>query len=168
MSGKGPPRRHNGRLIPGGGPLNPKGRPRAGTALTEMIREQVDPSELGRIAMDLARGLPVIQDLEWLRKKADAERAGLPAPEIRGVEVVWPTQSDRLRALEFLATWGYQKPAEKHEFTVDRAGAPDYSKLTDEELDLLERAHNKALGVDTDGAIDVSSLAVPDDKLDDE
>lgn len=140
-----PPRAPDGRLLPGRS-LNPKGRPRAGTAFAEAVREHVDPLELIRIAKSIARGEPAVRDLLWLRNKAEADARGVPPPSIEGVEVVWPTQSERLAALTFLRDSGYQRPVQQLELTQGPAIERDYSKLSDAELDQLEALHAKAAG----------------------
>lgn len=154
-----------GRLLPGHANLNPKGRPRTGTAFAEAVREHVDPQELIRIAIAIARGEPAVRDLQWLRARAEAEAQGEEPPTIQGVEVVWPTQSERIAALTFLRDSGYQKPAQQLEIGPPTSQALDYSKLSDEELDQLEALHNKAAGAlaapltheQTQGAIDVQA-----------
>jgi hypothetical protein len=160
-------RDERGRLLPGCPANNPRGRPKTGLALAEAVREHVDPAELVRLALDLARGLPAVRDLEHLRKKKEAERAGLEPPPIEGVEVVWPSHADRMSALTFLADRGWSKPVAISEVSLGvSAGAPaptmDYSKLSQAELDALEAISAKAAGLPTPHqvttAIDVAVL----------
>lgn len=130
------------------------GRPRSGTSFAEAVREHVDPVELIRIALDIARGQPAVCDLLWLRKKTEALAKGEPIPEITGVEVKWPTQAERLAALNFLRDSGYQRPAQTVE--IGQAAKPpvDYAGLSDAELAQLESLHAKAAGMTI---IDVAS-----------
>lgn len=148
MSTNPPARDAKGRLLKGT-VLNPKGRPKTGTAFAEAVREHVDPLELIRIALAIARGEPAVQDLQYLRQKAEAEARGEAAPVIEGVGVVWPSMSDRQHALNFLRDSGWQKPTQQVEITHgdDTPKLLDYSKLSDEDLDKLEALHAKAAGV---------------------
>lgn len=137
-----------GKAVKGGVKVvtNHKGRPRSGTAFAEAVRELVEPREVIGLALIIARGQPVVRDLNYLRDANKAKREGREPPPIEGVEVQWPTTSERLAAMTFLRDAGYSKPAQQLE--IAPAPAPpmlDYSKLTDEELDELERLHNKAL-----------------------
>lgn len=139
----------NGRLLPGYANLNPKGRPRTGLALTEMIRELVPPELLVEQAYLLAMGHPVIRDLQYLRDCAKAERDGTTPPEPpRNIDdPIWPTQADRLAAIKFLAEWGYQKPVQQVEVMAPSTPRLDLSKLTQSELDEYERVQRKMAGL---------------------
>lgn len=127
---------------------NPKGRPKTGTAFAEAVREHVDPLELIRLALEIARGEPSVRDVQHLRNAAVAKAKGEPPPAIEGVEVAWPTNAERLSAIAFLHGSAWQKPAQGVVVsTGDEKPAYDYSKLTPAELDQLESALSKALGI---------------------
>lgn len=160
-----PPQRDaRGRLLPGQ-TANRNGRPRTGTAFAEAVREHVDPVELIMLALDIARGLPAVRDLVWLRAAQEAKVAGRPPPPIEGVQVVWPSQPDRLAALTFLRDSGWQRPPQQTQLEVNATSGPpallDYSRLSQAELDALEALHAKAAGVVTvgqaAGALETSS-----------
>jgi hypothetical protein len=144
-----PLRDSHGRLLPGGGPLNPKGRPRSGFAAAEIIREHGEDTGLLReviqLAFNVALGRPVLLDMDYLAERAQARRDGLPDPPRRG-EAVQPTITEMQRAWEFLLAWGYRKPPQE----VEINGTPspvDYGRLSDAELDALEALHAKAAGI---------------------
>lgn len=135
----------NSRVMKGAKGTNLKGRPRSGLAFAEAVREKCDPHALIDIVLRIARGEPAVKDLTYLREMTKARRAGRPDPVVEGVEVAWPSISDRLSAITFLRDAGYSKPAQQVE--IAPAPAPpmiDYSKLTDDELDQLEALHAKA------------------------
>lgn len=149
-AGPAPAKRGPHRFQKGMPSANPKGRPRAGTAFAEAVREKVDPGELIDIALDIARGLPAVQDLEFLRKKAEAVAKGEPLPKLEGVQVKWPTQAERLAALTFLRDAGYTKPAQQLEVGAISPKVPtleEASHMSDAELAELERLHRKAMGI---------------------
>ncbi len=135
---------------PNGNPLwrrgycaNPGGRPRAGTSLTKMIRERVPLDELVELSMAMARGEPVIRQAEYMRELYKARAEGRPEPpRPPAAEVVYPSIADQQRAIEFLAQWGYQRPAEKLE--ISTAPEVDLASLSDEELEQYERLLSKA------------------------
>ena len=135
-----PHRRGPGRpFAKGGDPRrDTRGRPRSATSFAEAVRERVDPDELIDLALAIARGEPLVVDLNYLRDKAKAIAAGTPLPEISGVEVKWPSPSDRMSALAFLRDSGFQKPAQVHEIGPARETLRDYAKMSDEELAKLE------------------------------
>lgn len=147
LDSRGVLRDARGRVLAGSKGANPKGRPRTGTSFAEAVREHVDPIELIRIAMAIARGEPAVCDLTYLRNKAEALAKRLPIPEITGVEVKWPTQAERLSALTFLRDSGYQRPAQTVEIGQAAKPAVDYSALSDAELASLESLHAKAAGM---------------------
>ena len=122
------------------------GRTRTSAALTQAVREKVDPYELVALALDIARGLPLVKDLTWLRNANLAKRAGQKPPPIEGVEVTWPSTSERLQAITWLRDSGYAKPPQQVEIApMAPPPARDYSKLSDEELNELERLQAKTL-----------------------
>lgn len=124
---------------------NPGGRARTGTSLTSLIRSHVPPLEIVRLWQSLARGEPVVQDVEYMRRLHEARAAGEPdPPRPVAAEVIYPTIDQRLAASAKLAEWGYQKPAERLE--IAPAPTEDLSLLSDEELEMLERLHAKASG----------------------
>lgn len=127
---------------------NPKGRPKTGTAFAEAVREHVDPVELIRIALAIARGEPRVRDLVYLRQVAEARARGEPPPTIEGVEVVWPSIADSQAALAFLRTSGWQTPTQSIEIGPSSGEQPlDLKRLSPEELDAYERALAKAAGI---------------------
>lgn len=121
-----------------GNRANPHGRPRAATSFAEAVRERVDPDELIDLALAIARGEPLVVDLNYLRDKAKAVATGAPLPEISGVEVKWPSPSDRMAALTFLRDSGFQKPAQVHEIGPSRETLRDYATMSDDDLAKLE------------------------------
>lgn len=153
MTANLPARDAKGRVLPGSS-LNPKGRPRTGFALAEMIREVAgEPTtmrELVALVLDVAFGRPVALDGDYLNACAAARKAGLPLPpRPTQVECIQPSIAEMQRAWEFLATWGFQKPATALEISSG-AEPPllDYKKLSLEELAQLETTLRKAAGQD--------------------
>lgn len=154
-SAKPPLRDARGRLLPGGGTINPKGRPRSGLALSEMIREVAGEPETMRelvaLVLNVAFGRPVVLDGDYLARCADARRRGeLPPPRPAQVEQIQPNIAEMQRAWDWLATWGFQKPTQSLEISAGAGGAPalDYSKLSPAELDALEATLRKAAGLE--------------------
>ena len=110
----------------------PGRRYRIGSALTDAIREQVDPDELIQIALSIARGEAM--------QPAPGEVAAMPER---------PSARERIQALQFLADRGYGKPAQ--EISVQRSEIPaarsaDLSLLSVEELRQLQGLWSKAAG----------------------
>lgn len=142
-----------GRITHGSGPLNPKGRPRTGLALAETIREALADDvrrELVYLMVDISFGRGVCIETEYVEACAAARRAGAPMPpRPANAQVIQPTMGEILRAQEFLATWGFQKPAATLE--VGPVGAEDrlvdMSRLSDAELAELASLHAKATGI---------------------
>lgn len=155
MSSNPPPLRDaRGRLLPGGGSINPKGRPRSGLALGEMIREVAgEPTtmrELVALVLDVAFGRPVVLDGDYLRACRDARLRGeSPPARPNQVESIQPNIAEMQRAWDWLATWGFQKPTTTLEINGGDGSAPalDYSKLSPVELDALEATLRKAAGL---------------------
>jgi hypothetical protein len=147
--------------VKGAPSLNPKGRPRTGLALAETIREVVDGNvrrELVYLVLDVAFGRGVCIDTEYLEACAKARAAGEPMPpRPPNAQVVQPSMGEMQRAQEFLATWGFQKPAATLELgplggSDDRA--LDMGRLSDAELTALEELHAKAVGIIEASAIE--------------
>lgn len=162
MSDHKPLRDERGRLLPGQ-TANAKGRPRSGLALAEMIREHQDPLEMIRVAQSWMRGEPMIKDVDYLRRRAEARARGEADPPIEGVEVQWPSDALRNAAINWLADHGWQKPVQVTELTVGQGpgSVMDMTRLSQEDLDLLEALQAKAAGVATPtqvaGALDVKT-----------
>lgn len=133
---------------------NPRGRPKTGYALAEMIRDVAGQPDVMRefvgLVFDIAFGRGVCIDADYQRACAEARRAGLamPARPANG-EMIQPSLGEMQRAQDWLAQWGFQKPVQ--ELEINGAGAApsyDYSKLSPTELDMLEATLRKAAGVD--------------------
>lgn len=123
---------------------NPAGRKPNALAFATAVRERVDPNELIDRALAIARGEPMVRDLQHLRAVAKARREGLPDPERpRDAEVIWPSVGEMQHAIQFLTAWGWQKPPERLEL-APAAPDVDYSRLSDEELEQAERLAAKA------------------------
>lgn len=144
-----------GRLLAGGPSLNPRGRPRSGLALAEMIREVAgEPTtmrELVRLVLEVAFGRAVELDGEWVRACAEARRRGEPPPARPArVETIQPNIAEMQRAWDWLATWGFQKPTQVLEISGPDGEAPplDYSRLSLAELAQLEATLRKAAGLE--------------------
>lgn len=136
---------------------NPSGKAKSGLSLTMMIRQGVPLPELVGLAYALALGEPVVRDSEYTRRLYRARAAGEPdPPRPSAAEVVYPTVSEQQRAIEFLAQWGYQRPAERLE--IMPAPEADLSQLTDDELELYERLLAKASGGASAGAIPAAAV----------
>jgi hypothetical protein len=164
-------------------PANKTGRPRKGTSLAEKIRERADLDELFDIAMEIARGTPMVRVLD--RVTGRPRLASEPSRE-RDVElgterpnpvtmvgkdevihdVTWPGFEDRMKALTWIATMGGLKPPAELSVDVTRSealGQPvDFSKLSDAELDsyvrLMEKATAEAEVIDVTPATPVLQL----------
>jgi hypothetical protein len=125
---------------------NRRGRPRTGTALTEMIRECLTPEimhELIMLAVDIASGRPVIIDTEWIKAAKLARERGEPDPPRRG-EAMQPSIPEMQRSLEWLVSWGYQRPAQALEISSGPKTAFDPKLLSQADLDALEAIQRKA------------------------
>lgn len=131
---------------------NPKGRPKSGLALADMIRERLDPEtmrEFVAFVINIAFGRPVELVGEWFQAcRAARQRGEPPPPRPTQVETIQPDIGDMQRAWDFLATWGFQKPTQVLEINGGaEAPALDYSKLSPAELDQLEASLRKAAGM---------------------
>lgn len=140
--------RGNPNWIKGGPSPNPKGRPRSGMALSDMIRRKVDPQRMVDIALAIADGRPVPM----------LDEAGEPTNDMSSL----PTCRDRLAALTWIRDSGFFKPAQltvTADVPIDTDGI-DYNQLSDAALDAVLNAQSAAcaelgIGDDDDGIIDV-------------
>ena len=132
---------------------NPKGRPRTGYALAEMVREVAGAPAVMRdmlhMMLDVAFGRPVCIEASYVNACAEARRAGQPMPpRPPSGECIQPTLAEMQRAWEFLASWGFKKPAQEVEVTGASGDAPiNLARLSDAELAQLEKLQLKAAGV---------------------
>ena len=130
--------------------LNPKGRPRTGLALAEMIREvAAQPGVMRDLVLrmyDIAMGRSVCIDGEWQRQCAEARRAGeMPPPEPPNGERMQPTIADQQRAWDVLFKFGGFTPPTQVEISQGQSPI-DFSRLAPSELDAMERSLAKAAG----------------------
>lgn len=133
-------RRGNPAWVKGGPSPNPGGRPRKGTALSERIRERIDPDELIDLAVRIAQGLPV-KVLDVGQEKSPVSAAA--------IAVSMPGPKEQLAAIKWLADMGYFKPAAQFEIKSSESTV-DYSKLTEAELATMGQLIGRACGVEDD------------------
>jgi hypothetical protein len=132
---------------------NPKGRPRTGHALAEMIREVAgEPAvmrDLLHLVLDVAFGRSVCIEPAYIQACADARRDGLPMPPRPDkAEALAPSITEMQRAWEFLASWGFKKPAQEIEMTpIAGQDRVDLGRLSEAELAQLEALQLKAAGI---------------------
>ena len=112
-----------GRIFPGSGANNRRGRPRHGYALAEIIRRQIELDELVSIALSIARGLPV-QVLD----EGTGAMVGLSSP----------TPKDQIAALNWLAKYGGFEPPKELNIGIPDKPAIDFSGLSDQQLESLQ------------------------------
>lgn len=125
---------------------NPKGRPPTGMAWAEWTREiasEAHPMARGAIGQEVIRacceiamGLPIPRDKEYLRRRAEAHARGEPPPPYEG-EMVVPTLADQLRAGEVLRSWGFRLPPQEIELTSGGAKS-EYAAVPASDLAKLE------------------------------
>lgn len=149
-------RDERGRLLPGS-VNNPRGRPPTGLSLGELGREMLGRNDhagtraLLKFAFDVAMGQPLSYDVEYLRKCAAARDAGVPepAPPDHG-QVVVPDVKERLYALNWLASWLFEKPVQREDVTsggqaVSGAPPPGLRALSTDDLRSLVEIRRKVL-----------------------
>lgn len=160
-----PKKKGNPLMVKGGPSLNPAGRPRGSTSLSDLARRRVNKDELLDIFMAIARGEPLVKTLDTV---TGAPMPASKAPEGAQVtEVIWPSTAERLRAAEFL--WEkIEPPVKQSKVTVEVGGAgggADFKQLSDEELDqylaLQEKARKKVEDAEDAELVEGGGLALP-------
>lgn len=151
-----PLRDAKGRLLPGSPTMNPKGRPPTGLAWAEWTREiaaETNPHARGTLAQEVIRscfeiamGLPIPRDKEYLRKRAAAFAAGEQPPAYEG-EFVTPTLAEQMRAQELIRGWGFRAPPQELEVTANGTTTQSVIMPKDE-LEKLERELAAAVSAD--------------------
>jgi hypothetical protein len=157
-------------MVKGGPSLNPKGRPRTGFALAEMIRERLGQpgvmKQLTELAIDVALGRAVCIDADWLRECGEArDRGDVPPPRPKHGEATQPTIADQQRAWEWLCKYGGFTPPTQLELSGPGAKPIDLTRLSPGEMDALELTLRKAAGeIPAGPVLDLLDPADPPDE----
>lgn len=145
--------------------LNPKGGPRGMSVFQIRMREDHDPAEMSAIAKALYRGEPfvrVIDPATGLPRLASAPiriTASQPGyerpkplsmllPGERIAEIVWPSPSEQLAAMKFVAEYAGWKPAAEVNMNVGHSVVDaDFDDMTEAQLEayLAARQHAESI-----------------------
>ncbi len=135
-----------GRLLPGTKGVNPRGRPPTGLAWAEWTREiaaETHPlartslaQEVIRACFEVAMGLPIPRDREYMRRRAEAHAKGEAAPEYTGDHIT-PNLAEQMRAAEIIRAWGFRAPPQEVEVTAG-GESRDFATVPRDELAKLE------------------------------
>lgn len=136
--------------------LNPTGRPRGLSAFQMQLREDHDPAEMSAIVKAIYRGEPFVRVMNSETMQPRLASAPIRAednpgyarpvpadgvilgPNERIMEVVWPTASEQMAAMKFVAEYAGWKPAGEVNMNVSHSTSVadiDPDDLSDEELE---------------------------------
>lgn len=151
---------------------NPNGRPAAGMAFADRVRALVQMDELIQLQLSIARGEPVHRGVDPASGRAilvsphrsetgkrleaaapDVAKETLPVPQI--TEVVWPTTTERLRAIENLKGSGWPQPklVDLDVGNKDAGPRPNLKNLTEEQLDQYIKLQEALFGPPRQGGV---------------
>ena len=167
---------------------NPNGRPSHGTAFADRVRHLVQMDEMIQLQLAIARGEPVHRGVDPASGRAilvsphrseTAKRLAAAAPEVAATvlpvpqvtEVVWPSTTERQRAIEYLTDRGWPAPKMIDLDVGNKSDGPrpNLKNLTDEQLDQYIKLQEALFGPPRQqGVIDVEAREVGEPEDDDD